>query len=204
MDAKNILIEVAEAFAHIGLEAVMIGNSAAAIQGAPVTTMDIYFCVRDSDDTIKKLRKIAKHLDAKFLNYGTFFQIQAPGKELYLDFLINVLGVKSFDCLMKKSSKVSFDRIYNLNIACLKDIIRSKKLAGQDKDKAVLPILVKTLKIKNEEKKKTQAKTIAGKAGKVSDSAKMELSMILSRLSMPMEKRTGFLRKRLANGGSCL
>ena len=28
-------------------------------------------------------------MDAKLINYGTFFQIQAPEKELYLDFICN-------------------------------------------------------------------------------------------------------------------
>ena len=33
---------------------------------------------------------------------------------------------------------------------------------------------------------------------------KMEIKMILSRLAKPMNKRTGFLRKRMPNGGSGL
>jgi hypothetical protein len=32
----------------------------------------------------------------------------------------------------------------------------------------------------------------------------LELSMIIARLALPMEKRTGFLRRRLPNGGSSL
>jgi len=158
MDAKNILVEIAEAFAHAKLEAVMIGNAAAAIQGAPVTTMDIDFCIRETDETVSKLNSVAKQLDAKLINYGTFFQIQAPEKELYLDFICNVLGVKSFDALMKRSNKVSFDGCYNLNVAPLEDIIKSKKLAGQDKDLAVLPILERTLKVKNEKDKRAKHK----------------------------------------------
>lgn len=155
MDSKNILVEVAEAFTHAKLEAVMIGNAAAAIQGAPVTTMDIDFCIRETDETVSKLSSVAKHLDAKLINYGSFFQIQAPEKELYLDFICNVLGVKSFDALMKRSTKVSFDGCYNLNVALLEDIIKSKKLAGQDKDLAVLPILERTLKVKNAKEKRS-------------------------------------------------
>ena len=158
MDSKNILVEIAEAFAHAKLEAVMIGNAAAAIQGAPVTTMDIDFCIRETDETVSKLNSVAKQLDAKLINYGTFFQIQAPEKELYLDFICNVLGVKSFDALMKRSNKVSFDGCYNLNVAPLEDIIKSKKLAGQDKDLAVLPILERTLKVKNEKDKRAKHK----------------------------------------------
>ncbi|MFA6566916.1 MAG: nucleotidyltransferase [Victivallales bacterium] len=154
MDSKNLLVEIAEAFAQAKLEAVMIGNAAAAIQGAPVTTMDIDFCIRDTDETVSKLSSVAKQLDAKLISYGTFFQIQAPEKELYLDFICNVLGVKSFDTLMKRSNKVSFDGCYSLNVALLEDIIKSKKLAGQDKDLAVLPILERTLKVKNEKEKR--------------------------------------------------
>ena len=33
---------------------------------------------------------------------------------------------------------------------------------------------------------------------------KMEIKMILSRLALPMNKRTGFLRKRIHNGGTSL
>jgi hypothetical protein len=60
--------------------------------------------------------------------------------------------------LLKRSIKVSFDGFYNLNIALLEDIIKSKKLAGQDKDLAVLPILERTLRIKNEERKSSKSK----------------------------------------------
>ncbi|MFZ2657175.1 MAG: hypothetical protein WAX69_19730 [Victivallales bacterium] len=55
-------------------------------------------------------------------------------------------------------------------------------------------------------KKKTvpNQKNGAHKADARPDFAKMELSMIMARLSLPMEKRTGFLRRRLPGGGSCL
>ena len=158
MDAKSILSEIGEAFAHAKLEAVMIGNAAAAIQGAPVTTMDIDFCIRETGGTVSQLGMVAKQLDAELINYGSFFQIQAPEREIYLDFIYNVLGVKSFDALLKRSNKVSFDGYYKLNIASLEDIIKSKRLVGQDKDLAVLPILERTLQVKNEEKKRAASK----------------------------------------------
>ena len=152
MDATNILCEIGEAFYHAQLEAVMIGNAAAAIQGAPVTTMDIDFCIEENDETLAKLTKVAEELEAELINYAPLYQIQAPEKEIYLDFLCNVIGIKSFDVLLKRSHQVSFDGIYQLNIAPLEDIIKSKKAAGQDKDLAVLPILQKTLEVKNEQK----------------------------------------------------
>lgn len=154
MDAKDILCAVGEAFFHAKLDAVMIGNAAAAIQGAPVTTMDIDFCVKDEEETLLKLSKVAKELDAELINLYPFYQIQAPDQELYLDFLTDVIGVESFDQLKGNSLEVSFDDCYILTIASLEDIIKSKTAAGQDKDRAVLPILRKTYELKNEEKKK--------------------------------------------------
>ena len=43
MDAGIYLQEIAEQFALSGLEAVLIGNAAAALQGTPVTTLDFDF-----------------------------------------------------------------------------------------------------------------------------------------------------------------
>ena len=43
MNAAPILISVARVLRETGLEAVMIGNAAAALQGAPVTPVDVDF-----------------------------------------------------------------------------------------------------------------------------------------------------------------
>jgi len=150
MDATSILCSVAEALHHANLEAVMIGNAAAAIQGAPVTTMDIDFCIKDNENNIKKLSKVANELEAELTDFYPFFQIQNPDNELYLDFLTRVIGIDSFESLLEKSTTLSFDGIFSLKIASLEDIIKSKTAAGNDKDLAVLPILKKTLELRNE------------------------------------------------------
>ena len=56
----------------------MIGNAAAAIQGAPATTLDIDFCIQENDATVAKLTKVAKELDAELINIAPLYQIQAP------------------------------------------------------------------------------------------------------------------------------
>jgi hypothetical protein len=43
MDARPVLFQIARLMAQNGLEAVLIGNAAAALQGAPVTTVDFDF-----------------------------------------------------------------------------------------------------------------------------------------------------------------
>jgi hypothetical protein len=46
MDAAPILARIVELLERHRLEAILIGNAAAALQGAPVTTIDIDFLFR--------------------------------------------------------------------------------------------------------------------------------------------------------------
>jgi hypothetical protein len=55
MDVLPILARVAELLERQGLEAVLIGNAAAALQGAPVTTVDLDFMFRRTPAHVKKL-----------------------------------------------------------------------------------------------------------------------------------------------------
>ena len=46
MDAEPLLVEIGRRMLEVGLDAVLIGNAAAALQGAPVTTVDFDFFFR--------------------------------------------------------------------------------------------------------------------------------------------------------------
>jgi hypothetical protein len=62
MDAAPILAKIAQALEKHGLEAVLIGNAAAALQGAPVTTVDFDFFFRKTPANLNKLKRIAADL----------------------------------------------------------------------------------------------------------------------------------------------
>ena len=49
---------VQRACAEVGLEAVLVGNAAAALQGAPVTTLDFDFMFRKTAANLSKLKKL--------------------------------------------------------------------------------------------------------------------------------------------------
>ena len=49
------------------LEAVLIGNAAAALQGAPVTTVDFDFMFHKTPANLRKLKALASALDAVIL-----------------------------------------------------------------------------------------------------------------------------------------
>ncbi len=63
MDAGPILSLLAHLLERHKLEAIMVGNSAAALQGAPVTTIDVDFLFRKSPANLAKLKGIAADLN---------------------------------------------------------------------------------------------------------------------------------------------
>ena len=67
MDARPVLFRIARMLEEHGLEAVLIGNAAAALHGAPVTTVDFDFMFRKSPANLRKLKALAKALDVVIL-----------------------------------------------------------------------------------------------------------------------------------------
>ena len=67
MNAAPLLNSVAAALAEVGLDAILIGNAAAAIHGAPVTTVDFDFMFRTSPLNLARLKKFAIRLEAVIL-----------------------------------------------------------------------------------------------------------------------------------------
>jgi hypothetical protein len=66
MNAEPLLNRIAKVFAQHRLEAVMVGNSGAALHGAPVTTMDIDFMFRKTPANLKKLKAVAQCYEPSF------------------------------------------------------------------------------------------------------------------------------------------
>lgn len=154
MNAESLLKQVARALTQCKLEVVMVGNGAAALHGAPVTTLDVDFMFRHTPKNLQRLKQVSRILDA------TIFRPYYPASNLYrlsgenglqLDFLTQMHGVKSFASLRSRASKVSFGQ-FSILVADLADIVRSKEAAGRAQDKAVLPVLKRTLREKAKEK----------------------------------------------------
>ena len=151
MDARTLLDSVVAALAEVRLEAILIGNAAAAIQGAPVTTVDFDFMFRRTPVNLAKLKKFAQRLDAVILRpyYPTsaLYRVMNDDRGLQADFMPAIHGVKSFNSLRSRAEKMELGG-HGLWIANLADIIASKRAAARPRDKAVLEILEKTLREK--------------------------------------------------------
>jgi hypothetical protein len=151
MDASPLLARIAALMDKHGLEAVLIGNAAAALQGAPVTTLDFDFMFRRTPVNIRKLKAIARDFDAVLLKpfypQSSMIRLVRDRDGLQIDFMSVIDGVRSFEGLRKRAGRVNIGGA-RLMVAGLSDIVKSKKAAGRPQDLAVLPVLEKTLEEK--------------------------------------------------------
>jgi hypothetical protein len=146
VDATPLLAEVARHVRDARLDAVLIGNAAAALQGAPVTTVDFDFLFRKTPRNLAKLKTIARGLEA------TVMRPYYPASELYrvvrdrdglqVDFMGAIHGIRSFEGVRDRASWIDIAGV-PLRVASLDDIIRSKRAAKRPRDRAVLEILEK-------------------------------------------------------------
>lgn len=147
MNARPLLQKIAAAMKEARLEAVLIGNAAAALQGAPVTTVDFDFLFRVSAANIRKLKALADRLGAMILRpyypASSLYRLVNEDIGLQLDFMVTIHGVRSFAALQARAVPLDLDGA-TLLVASLDDIIRSKRAAGRPRDAAVLPVLEKT------------------------------------------------------------
>src|SRR4029077_10338553 len=100
MNAEPLLSKIARVLAEHRLEAVMAGNAAAALHGAPVTTLDIDFMFRKTPRNVTKLRSVADALGGTiFISYFTpsdRLRLVNDDQGLQLDFMPRLHGVRSF------------------------------------------------------------------------------------------------------------
>jgi hypothetical protein len=139
---------LARLFAELGIDAVMIGNAAAALQGVPVTTVDIDFLFRATPRNLAKLKRLADGLDATIVRpyypVSKLYRLTRDDLSLQVDFMGSISGIRSYEGLRKRASETQFAG-HPLRVASLADIVKSKRAANRPQDHAVLPLLEKVL-----------------------------------------------------------
>ena len=132
------------------LEAVLIGNAAAALHGAPVTTLDFDFMFRDTPANMRKLKRVAADLGATIMRpyypVSRLYRMVHDGTGLQADFMPVIHGIRSFEGLKARATSHEVEG-RSLLVASLADIIASKRAAGRDQDLAVLPVLEQVARV---------------------------------------------------------
>ena len=159
MDARPLLVEIGSRLQEVNLEAVLIGNAAAALQGAPVTTVDFDFLFRKTARNLHKLKALARALGATVLRpyypASEMYRVVRDDDGLQLDFMATIHGIRSFEGVRARATRLEIEGVPIL-VASLEDIVRSKRAARRPRDLAVLEILEKALEEASGPKSKAQ------------------------------------------------
>jgi len=147
VDAQPFLIEITGHLDELHFDVVLIGNAAAALQGAPVTTLDFDFMFRKTAVNLKKLKALAARLGATVLRpyypASDLFRVVRDDDGLQLDFMATIHGLRSFAGLRARAMTIEVGG-RPLLVASLDDVIRSKRAARRPRDLAVIETLERT------------------------------------------------------------
>src|SRR5260370_19479784 len=128
VNAKPELALLARVIDEQRLEAVLIGNMAAAMHGAPVSTVDIDFYFRKTPRNITKLKAIARTLGAVILRpwypVSSLFRLQRETDGMQIDFMGQIDGIRSYEGLRSRAIVFRIGES-SILVAALADIIRS-------------------------------------------------------------------------------
>jgi len=147
---EKFLADLLRALASAGLEAIVVGMAAAALQGAPVTTLDVDLLVRDTRRNREKIRALGAALGAgRPLEISPVTHaLRLVGAAVPVDLIFDAIaGNLSFERVRSRSVTVTIAG-QRARVAALEDVIASKEATGRPKDVAQLPILRDTLRVK--------------------------------------------------------
>lgn len=118
---------------------IVVGLSAAALQGAPMVTQDIDLWFRDIRDKgiLKALKKVGGTWVPPMNLHPPLFV--GPAVEIF-DIVLTVHGIGDFDEELDHTANISLGN-FSVKVLRLDRIIASKKFLNREKDRMVLPAL---------------------------------------------------------------
>ena len=121
----------------------IVGLSAAALQGAPVVTQDVDLWFKDLEQP--GIRKALKKVGGSYIPSIALNPPMFEGESVNLfDVVVHMHGLAEFDEEKRRSIKIPLGRV-KVAVLALEQIVRSKKATGRAKDKLVLPVLLDAL-----------------------------------------------------------
>lgn len=135
---------------------IVVGGVAAILEGAPVTTLDLDILLDAAPANLARLQACLEEVDAHYRDpAGRDLRPTSERLETLrlhrlltafgpLDVLTEVGSGSRYEDLLRRTHLRSVGSL-QVRVLDLEALIETKKQAGRDKDRAVLPILVRTL-----------------------------------------------------------
>jgi hypothetical protein len=154
-DARPDFEAILRAFTTRQVDYIVVGGVCAVLQGAPISTFDLDLVYARADSNLERL-------EPALLEMGAFYRenpsvapdasrLDSPGHHLLmtrygpLDLLGSITGGEGYPELVMSTDEVDLGVGAPVRILNLPTLIRLKEALGRDRDRAVLPILRRTL-----------------------------------------------------------
>ncbi len=152
-------LRILEILAKHEVDFIVVGGVCAVLHGAPVTTFDIDMVHSRAPENLDRLISALQELDAYYRGHEDqrltpdLSHLSSPGHQLLvskfgpLDLLGTIGSGHGYEDLFEHTVELEAGGLL-LRILTLERLIEIKEETGSDKDKAVLPILRRTLEEK--------------------------------------------------------
>ena len=143
------------------VEFVVVGGVCAVLHGAPVATIDLDLVHARTPENVERLLSALEDLDARYRVPGLKDRrpepshLSSPGHQLLvtrygpLDLLGEVGAGRGFGELRPHTVELRVGEGLTVHVLDLETLITTKTEAGREKDRAMLPVLRRTLAEKN-------------------------------------------------------
>ncbi len=159
---KPNYFQLLELLSRHDVDFIVVGGVAAILEGVPITTLDLDVVYDRSPENLDRLLEVLQSVEACYRDPAgrhivptveklTTFRMNLLRTNLGpLDVIASIHGAGYEDLLA--STRIRQVGELRLRVLALAKIIESKELADRDKDRAVLPVLRKTLELKRQKK----------------------------------------------------
>ena len=152
-------LELLRALDRHSIDHVVVGGVAAILEGAPMTTLDLDVVVHTGDDNLARLSALLVELEARYrdpagrLILPTLDRLRSARVSL-LETKLGLLDVMHvvgagwvFEDVSARAHTREIEEL-KVRVLDLAAVIETKEAAGREKDRAMLPLLRRTLEVK--------------------------------------------------------
>jgi hypothetical protein len=156
---KPDFLELFRALDRAGVAHVVVGGVAAILEGAPITTLDLDIVVDRDEKNLQRLGTLLQELDARYRDPAgrdirpTLERLRTQKVHLLdtrlgpLDVMRQIGAGWSWREVVERSHPLTVEEL-EVRVLELAAIIESKREANREKDRAMLPVLRRTLEEK--------------------------------------------------------
>ncbi len=176
VDAPLNFVELLRVLTQHQVDFILVGGVAANLEGAPVSTFDLDILFHSTDENRQRLLAALQQLDARYFDFaGRDIRPDLPKLvDMKLHRLLTLQG--PLDVLGTIGDGLDYGQLvahtrqhpvedFQVRTLSLEKIILSKEQADRDKDRAVLPILRRTLALQRSPRPEPQSALEVGDEG---------------------------------------